>query len=47
MVEESSVPTLTEMFEVWLRIGFLSFGGPATQIALMHYALVIDRRSLT
>ncbi|MFT7490933.1 MAG: chromate transporter [Pseudohongiellaceae bacterium] len=47
MVEESSVPTLTEMFEVWLRIGFLSFGGPAAQIALMHYELVKERRWLS
>ncbi len=47
MVEESSVPTVTEMFEVWLRIGFLSFGGPAAQIALMHYELVKERRWLS
>ena len=47
MVEESSVPTLTEMFKVWLRIGFLSFGGPAAQIALMHRELVKDRRWLS
>jgi chromate transporter len=28
----------------WLRIGFLSFGGPAGQIALMHSELVERRR---
>src|SRR5688572_26116769 len=29
---------------VWLKIGFLSFGGPAGQIALMHRELVEKRR---
>jgi chromate transporter len=29
---------------VWLRIGLLSFGGPAGQIALMHRLLVDERR---
>ncbi|EGI77515.1 chromate transporter [Hylemonella gracilis] len=28
----------------WLRLGFLSFGGPAGQIALMHQDLVVQRR---
>jgi chromate transporter len=29
---------------VWARIGFLSFGGPAGQIALMHRVLVEERK---
>ena len=29
---------------VWLRIGLLSFGGPAGQIAMMHKLLVEERR---
>ncbi len=29
---------------VWLKIGFLSFGGPAGQIALMHRILVEEKR---
>ena len=29
---------------VWLRIGLVSFGGPAGQIALMHRVLVEERR---
>jgi chromate transporter len=33
-----------EALRVWTRIGFLSFGGPAGQIALMHRMLVEDRR---
>jgi len=30
-------------WRVWARIGFLSFGGPAGQIALMHRELVDQR----
>ncbi|MDB5985610.1 MAG: chrA [Nevskia sp.] len=37
-------PTFREAFLVWLKIGFLSFGGPAGQIALMHRMLVEERR---
>jgi chromate transporter len=37
-------PTFAEAFAVWARIGFLSFGGPAGQIALMHRVLVDERR---
>ena len=33
-----------EAFRIWLKIGFLSFGGPAGQIALMHRELVERRR---
>ncbi len=33
-------PTLREAIPVWTRIGFLSFGGPAGQIALMHKEIV-------
>lgn len=33
-----------EAFRYWLRLGFLSFGGPAGQIALMHEELVERRR---
>ena len=28
----------------WLRLGFISFGGPAGQIAIMHEELVVRRR---
>jgi chromate transporter len=28
----------------WFKLGFLSFGGPAGQIALMHQELVVERR---
>ena len=33
-----------EAFMVWLKIGLLSFGGPAGQIALMHRILVDEKR---
>ncbi len=35
--------TLTELFKIFARIGILSFGGPAAQIALMHKELVETR----
>ncbi|BBE72906.1 chromate efflux transporter [Oharaeibacter diazotrophicus] len=37
-------PTLAEATAVWARIGLMSFGGPAGQIALMHRELVERRR---
>jgi chromate transporter len=37
-------PTYAEALEVWARIGLLSFGGPAGQIALMHRELVEERK---
>jgi chromate transporter len=36
--------TLREAFWYWLKLGFISFGGPAGQIALMHAELVERRR---
>lgn len=33
-----------EAFFVWLKIGFINFGGPAGQIALMHRLLVDEKR---
>jgi chromate transporter len=40
----ATLPTLSEATRVWARIGLLSFGGPAGQIALMHKELVEERR---
>jgi chromate transporter len=37
-------PTFREAFPIWLRIGLISFGGPAGQIALMHRLLVEERK---
>src|ERR1043166_8485311 len=33
-----------EAFGFWLKLGFISFGGPAGQIAIMHQELVERRR---
>jgi chromate transporter len=37
-------PSFAEALRVWARIGALSFGGPAGQIALMHRVLVDEKR---
>jgi chromate transporter len=37
------LPTFAEAIRVWLRIGCLSFGGPAGQIALLHREVVDER----
>ncbi len=48
MTEEKSVPpatvTLADAAKYWLKLGFISFGGPAGQISMMHQELVEKRR---
>lgn len=39
--------TLRDAARTWARIGLLSFGGPAGQIALMHRVLVEEKRWLS
>lgn len=36
--------SLREAFRLWLKLGFISFGGPAGQISIMHQELVERRR---
>ena len=36
-------PSFREAFRFWLKLGFISFGGPAGQIAIMQTELV-DRK---
>jgi chromate transporter len=38
------MPAFREAFWFWLKLGFISFGGPAGQIAIMHQELVERRR---
>ena len=37
-------PSRAEVFWFWLKLGFISFGGPAGQIAIMHRELVDQKR---
>jgi chromate transporter len=37
-------PSFSEAFFYWLKLGFISFGGPAGQISMMHQELVEKRR---
>lgn len=41
---DSRHPSFKEAFWYWLRLGFISFGGPAGQIAIMHHDLVDKKR---
>lgn len=38
------MPTQKEAFWYWFKLGFVSFGGPAGQIAIMHHDLVEKKR---
>ncbi len=42
--ERPAPVSLSTAFWYWLKLGFISFGGPAGQIALMHAELVERRR---
>ena len=44
MVSPPPRPTFTEALRFWLKLGFISFGGPTGQIALMHSELVERRK---
>jgi chromate transporter len=40
----SQHPSFAEAFRFWLKLGFISFGGPTGQIAIMHSELVEKKR---
>src|SRR5678816_513392 len=44
MDEPRRAPTFSEAFRFWLKLGFISFGGPTGQIAIMHEELVERRK---
>lgn len=46
MSENSAAPAIPfwEAFRFWLKLGFISFGGPAGQISIMHQELVERKR---
>src|SRR4051812_50138801 len=44
MSDAAPAPSFGELVRVSARIGWLSFGGPAGQIALMHRELVDERK---
>jgi len=38
------VISFREALGFWLKLGFISFGGPAGQIAIMHRVLVDEKK---
>ncbi len=42
--EGEAMPTFGEAFWTWVKVGLLSFGGPAGQIATMHRILVDEKK---
>src|SRR6058998_2711309 len=42
--DRCATPTFGEAFKFWLRLGFISFGGPTGQIAIMQTELVERKR---
>ena len=43
-IETTSHPSFVEAFRFWVKLGFISFGGPTGQIAIMHTELVERRK---
>ena len=43
-MQQRPVVSFSEALRFWLQLGFISFGGPAGQIAIMHRELVEKRR---
>src|SRR6188472_450870 len=44
VADRRRAPSFGEAFRFWLKLGFISFGGPAGQIAIMQTELVEKRR---
>lgn len=43
-MHKPDTPTFNEAFKFWLKLGFISFGGPAGQIAIMREYVVTRKR---
>jgi chromate transporter len=43
-IKANAHPSFAEAFRFWLKLGFISFGGPTGQIAIMHTELVEKKR---
>lgn len=46
MENEEKVESISfwQAFRFWLKLGFISFGGPAGQISVMHQELVENKK---
>ena len=44
LLTPATKPTFAEALRFWLKLGLISFGGPAGQIAIMHTVLVEQKR---
>jgi chromate transporter len=40
-------PSLSEALKFWTKLGFISFGGPAGQVAIMHEFLVDKKKRIS
>jgi chromate transporter len=47
LVEVEPTVSFWQALKFWFKLGFISFGGPAGQIAIMHEELVVRRRWLS
>ena len=46
LIDETEIESISfwQAFKFWLKLGFISFGGPAGQIAVMHKELVEEKK---
>lgn len=44
MINVCNHPSFSEAFRFWIKLGFISFGGPTGQIAIMHTELVEKKK---
>src|SRR5476651_2409346 len=44
LLDKGQAPTFSEALRFWIKLGFISFGGPAGQIAIMQTELVEKKK---